>query len=678
MIPTIEDRKGLIVRLLKKYSASGMRIIRPVIVIFACMFSISSWAVDCLPVDTALSSQAQVDNFQEDYGDGGVCDTVPGGLVIKEGDITNLDGLSDLVRVNTNLWFTSTSVLTNVDGLSNLTSVGTELWLQNNTALTNLDGLSGLTEVGETINIYSNAALENLDGLSGIAALKNDLSVIHNTVLTDIDGLSNISNVGNGLNIQSNPALASMGLSSLIKVVGGALIVENTALTNLAGLSNWISVGTSIRVTGNTMLDSCSGLLRLLDNVDDGEPGPGPGAGGVPDVGGDVSLINNLPGCNLIDEISTIFRSGFESPLNTITVLHDSDNSLSLGSSNSIAIGTDGTPIISYADTTLGAILVAKCENEICTSAKISTVDDPENEVGGISIAIGSDDLPVIAYHDRTAGGLIVLKCNDEACAGGDETITVVDDPENYVGTYPSIAIGVDGLPVISYRDRTAGKIKVAKCNDPSCSGGDEAISTLNATGIKTSIAIGSDGFPVISYLQDGSSPFNATVRVAKCNDSACAGEDETISIVDDASWIGFGGSAAITVAANGMPAIALYDVTDDEIRIAVCNDIACSGADETITKIDRGGGGQTLSITTGADGYPVISYHDGNFGALKVAKCLNSACSESSVSMVDSLGDSGTTTSAAIGHDDLPIISYQEAGAEALKVVHCGTTSCR
>jgi hypothetical protein len=40
-------------------------------------------------------------------------------------------------------------------------------------------------------------------------------------------------------------------------------------------------------------------------------------------------------------------------------------------------------------------------------------------------------------------------KCVNAACTGV-STITTVDDPANFVGYYTSIAIGADGLPVIS------------------------------------------------------------------------------------------------------------------------------------------------------------------------------------------------------------------------------------
>ena len=66
------------------------------------------------------------------------------------------------------------------------------------------------------------------------------------------------------------------------------------------------------------------------------------------------------------------------------------------------------------------------------------------------SIAIGADGLPVISYRDSTAAALKVAQCGNAACTAGN-VITTVDDPVNLVGSLTRIAIGIDGLPVISY-----------------------------------------------------------------------------------------------------------------------------------------------------------------------------------------------------------------------------------
>ena len=142
--------------------------------------------------------------------------------------------------------------------------------------------------------------------------------------------------------------------------------------------------------------------------------------------GDEVIIEGNLPGCNSVDEIiNPVFSDGFELPGNTITVVDNAENEV--GEYTSIAIGTDGYPVISYTDRTAWALKVAKCHDLACSGGNetITVVDDPPGSVSFTSIAIGPDGFPAVAYNN--SGSLVVVKCNDEACAGGGETFTTVD-----------------------------------------------------------------------------------------------------------------------------------------------------------------------------------------------------------------------------------------------------------
>ena len=58
--------------------------------------------------------------------------------------------------------------------------------------------------------------------------------------------------------------------------------------------------------------------------------------------------------------------------------------------------------------------------------------------------------------------------CGNALCSDGNVS-TTVDDPVNTVGRHSSIAIGTDGLPVISYQDQTARALRVIKCGTRTC-----------------------------------------------------------------------------------------------------------------------------------------------------------------------------------------------------------------
>ncbi len=308
----------------------------------------------------------------------------------------------------------------------------------------------------------------------------------------------------------------------------------------------------------------------------------------------------------------------------------------------------------------------------------ITTVDDPVNLVGEYtSIAIGKDGLAVISYFDSSAGKLKVAKCANAACSGA-ATITTVDPMNiNAVGRYNSIAIGSDGRPVISYLDSTAGALKVAKCGNAACTG-TATITTVDApanfVGQYTSIAIGSDGRPVISYYDSTAD----TLKVAKCANAACTGAATITSVDDPANLVGTYTSLAI--GSDGWPVISYYDDTANTLKVAKCANAACTGA-ATITTVDDPANnvGLYTSLAIGTDGFPVISYRDFQGNALKVAKCANAACTgAATITTVDAPANIvGNFSSIAIGTDGLPVISYNDITADALKVAKCANAAC-
>ncbi len=108
-----------------------------------------------------------------------------------------------------------------------------------------------------------------------------------------------------------------------------------------------------------------------------------------------------------------------------------------------------------------------------------------------------------MSYYDFTNANLKVAKCNNAACIGNSTTITTVDSGGD-VGQNTAIAIGADGLPVVSYYDATNGNLKVAKCVNAECTGTATitAVDSVGDVGQSTAIAIGADGLPVVELLR--------------------------------------------------------------------------------------------------------------------------------------------------------------------------------
>ncbi|MBN1484922.1 MAG: hypothetical protein JXA37_09385 [Chloroflexia bacterium] len=97
-----------------------------------------------------------------------------------------------------------------------------------------------------------------------------------------------------------------------------------------------------------------------------------------------------------------------------------------------------------------------------------------------------------------------------------------------------------------------------------------------------------------------------------------------------------------------------------------------------SLTTLDSTGSvGRETSITVGTDGLGLISYRDSTNGDLKVAHCDNVACTNATVSTLDNTGNVGFSTSITVGTDGLGLISHYDYTNSALKVAHCSNVFC-
>lgn len=300
------------------------------------------------------------------------------------------------------------------------------------------------------------------------------------------------------------------------------------------------------------------------------------------------------------------------------------DSAGRVGSHVALVTGSDGLPLLAYFDETLGDLKIAKCHDPYCSGrVSIATLDSQDRVGSYISLAIDGDGLPVIGYFDATSGDLKVARCGTQDCSS--ETVFSSVDSDGIVGLFSSMAMGEDGLPVISYFDRDKCDLKVAKCVDPACSGDEVVVSTVDkkgCVGLFTSIAVPADGLPVITYYDSN----RGRLKIAKCNDPACTGRNETISVVDES--VSAGSFAKVAIGADDLPVISYYNHSDGDLKMAHCNDPACAGGDESITTVDTDGlVGAFTALAFSEDGLPVVAYYDLTLGQVKLVQCRDHAC---------------------------------------------------
>jgi predicted regulator of Ras-like GTPase activity (Roadblock/LC7/MglB family) len=197
----------------------------------------------------------------------------------------------------------------------------------------------------------------------------------------------------------------------------------------------------------------------------------------------------------------------------------------------------------------------------------ITTVDDTGTVGSHTSITIGADGLPLISYYDSTNYDLKVLHCGNAACSAGN-TVTTLDSA-GHVGKYTSIAIGADGLGLISYYDDTNDDLKVAHCSNTTCTAATRTtLDSAGNVGWYTSITIGADGLPVVSYLA-------ATIddlKVARCSNTACTAATRTT--LDSVNNVGY--FTSITIGTDGLPVVSYLDTTNNDLKVAHCSNAFC------------------------------------------------------------------------------------------------------
>ena len=240
--------------------------------------------------------------------------------------------------------------------------------------------------------------------------------------------------------------------------------------------------------------------------------------------------------------------------------------------------------------------------NDAATPVDVST---PSQSVGFFSsIAVAPDGRPVVAHLPDAGGTLRITRCGNPACSSGNLSSNVAStDPD---GRFPSMAIGVDGLPIISYR-AIGGGLRVTHCGDPDCRNGNASTTVAPDGGADTAITIGSDGLAIISH--QGLSLGAGRLLVTHCNNVACTAATTTFA---DDPQNDVGGFTSIAIGTDGLPVVAHKDFTANALRVTACGNVTCTDGQVSTTVLDTANNvGNGASVAIGSDGRPVISHVD-------------------------------------------------------------------
>lgn len=217
-----------------------------------------SQATSC-PLFVVLDSQEDVDMFSVTYEG---CFDLPGDLYIY-GDITNLNGLSEITSVAGLLYIGYSENLLNLDGLENLSFIGEELMIESNPVLSDISALGNVSGEVPWVSIFGNAALINLSGLEGIQMIGGSLNIQNNAILNSLTGLNNLNLLGGSLSISGNVALSDISALSNLSGSVSSLIISGNLISNLVGLGGLESLTGNLSIGNNLNLLNLSGLENL-------------------------------------------------------------------------------------------------------------------------------------------------------------------------------------------------------------------------------------------------------------------------------------------------------------------------------------------------------------------------------------------------------------------------------
>lgn len=340
---------------------------------------------------------------------------------------------------------------------------------------------------------------------------------------------------------------------------------------------------------------------------------------------------------------------------------------MDVGWHTSLALTTTNLPVMSYFDKTKEDLRLAICNNIYCTDPIIRILHNTFLTGEYTSLALTSTNNPVVSFYFGLEADLMLAICNNPTCSS--YIIRTVDNSSGLMGHHTSLALTTTNIPIISYLDTTNGRLKLAICNNPTCTAPTiRILDTFFGAG-NTSLKLAPGNIPIISFYKEELPLNNGKLSLVLCGNPTCS--THTVRTIDSSGDVGDYNSLALT--SSGMPIMSYQDITNDDLMLAQCLTPTCT----TLFKrsIDTTGAvGQFTSLVLLGGSIPVISYFDYTNQDLKLAICNNWACNAPQVRTIDSTGYVGAFTSLALLPSPhpmsiSPVISYHDITNKSLKL---------
>jgi hypothetical protein len=286
-----------------------------------------------------------------------------------------------------------------------------------------------------------------------------------------------------------------------------------------------------------------------------------------------------------------------------------------------LVIGGDGRGLIVYSGPNDGGLKAAHCNDGACTTVSVATLEDPSVLIrGSVSVAIGTDGMPLVVYVRKivtpSSLALQAVHCSNAACSSATvSTLQSMPAIDGASGYDTAVARGSDGRALIAYIQPgapagTAPRPLMAHCADVPCTtltppvergaGDPPTVIPFLDQAAHPSLVIGADGRGLVSYRRSSIILMGSEFHIAHCVDTACSGFDSNLLIAEQE------GNSGLTTSPTGQPWFVRSRY--GRILLAQCNDVGCQDRTETCIAGDA----FESSLAWGADGQPLAALYLG------------------------------------------------------------------
>ncbi len=503
------------------------------------------------------------------------------------------------------------------------------------------------------------------------------LSVVRNGVagVSGLQGAYHVAVSPDGTHVYAAGRSSNSLVSFVRNAIDGSLTFENN-LTDGAGGVDGLSGVNCLAISPDSHFiyaagsgDDAIALFSQPDHAGDGVVGSAETC--------DDGNLSNGDGCNDLGQVEDCWSCSGEPSVCTpgATTIATLDSAGDVGRYVVSAIGSDNLPFLVYFDTTNQRLKVAHCNDAACSTRTTTVVDTTLGNMAssdypeGIDLAIGSDGLPIMSYYSIADLGLRVRHCNNVACTSS--SMVLIDFGSNKHGPENTLTIGADGLPLLIYGVQNSNTLNTVHCSTLDCSShtAETVIGTTGAWSYEHA-TLAADNL-ALAIVGNGDA-----VRSFHCNNTSCSTSTNNLLLTPSAGsqhWIS---AQDVAIKPDGKALFAYHDGDLGTMNVARCSDTACTSL--AGTSLVDGDVGLTSSVEAsasmrfGSDGRARIAYWDKNDGDLRFALCRNSDCTTSDSIALDTTGVVGRYAD-MVSSGGRPLVSYYDVTNADLKVAFCG-----